>query len=162
MSGTEVRLLVDTYLDSGEITFTPAEVRQLIELSAAHPAYVQRAAFHLFQSKLDPSVDWRTAYLVEARSRPIPGAPLPPAIFEGQPRDLAEQSSYGEVADARAATGPQQLALPEARPVLALIVPLLIVTLLFLLTGNWTIALVAAVAGLVAAALWLRPRARGR
>ena len=54
---------------------------------------------------------------------------------------------------------PQQLALPEARPVLALIVPLLIVTLLFLLTGNWTIALVAAAAGLVAAALWLRPRA---
>ncbi|KPV48304.1 AAA family ATPase, partial [Kouleothrix aurantiaca] len=40
---TEVRLLTETYLDGTDVSFSPGEVREIIELSAAHPAYVQRA-----------------------------------------------------------------------------------------------------------------------
>ncbi|HEX5688747.1 MAG TPA: ATP-binding protein, partial [Roseiflexaceae bacterium] len=73
LAGTEVRLLIEAYLDETDVSFSPAELREIADLSAGHPAYVQRAAFHLFQSKIDPGIDWRAAYLAEARSRPIPG-----------------------------------------------------------------------------------------
>src|SRR5215213_3709082 len=124
LAQTEVRLLVEAYLDDDQIAFTPAELRQLIELSAAHPAYVQRAAYHLYQSKLDPSIDWRAAYLLEARERPVPGAPLPPAIFEGRRQDSVGQSAYGEVAREQAPTGPVQLPIPDAAPILILLAAL--------------------------------------
>ena len=160
LAQTEVRLLVEAYLDDDQITFTPAELRQLIELSAAHPAYVQRAAYHLYQSKLDPSIDWRAAYLLEARERPIPGAPLPPAIFEGRRQDQVAQSGYGEVSGEQAPSGPIQLPLPDAAPILILLAALIPALLAYLISGSLLLAIAAAIAGAVVAALWPRLRRR--
>jgi hypothetical protein len=158
LAQTEVRLLVEAYLDGDQVVFTPAELRQLIDLSAAHPAYVQRAAYHLYQSKLDPSYDWRAAYLAEARVRPIPGAPLPPAVFEGGRSTQVAQSGYGEVSDRQSADRPQQLAVPDAAPILILLIPLLLALLLYLFSRSLLLALVAALVGFVIAALWPRLR----
>ncbi len=160
LAQTEVRLLVETYLDDDQIAFTPAELRQLIELSAAHPAYVQRAAYHLYRSKLDPSLDWRAAYLAEARERPIPGAPLPPAIFEGRRQDHVAQSSYGEVSGEKSPSGPIQLPLPDAAPIQILLAALILALLAYLPSGSLLLALAAAIVGAVAAALWPRLRRR--
>jgi hypothetical protein len=157
LAPTEVRLLVEAYLDDDPIVFTPAELRQLIELSAAHPAYVQRAAYHLYQSKLDPSIDWRAAYLLEARERPIPGAPLPPAIFEGR-QDQVQHSGYGETAVEQAPAGPLPLPLPDAAPILILLAALIPALLAYLLSGSMWLAAAAALAGAVVAALWPRLR----
>src|SRR3954471_10280190 len=141
LAQTEVRLLVEAYLDEDSIAFTPAELRQLIELSAAHPAYVQRAAYHLYQSKLDPSVDWRAAYLLEARERPIPGAPLAPAIFEGRRQDQVAQSGYGEVSGEQTLSGPLQLPLPDAAPLLTLLAALVLALLAYLFSGSLVLSI---------------------
>lgn len=155
---TEVRLLAESYLDGTGVAFTPAELRELIELSAAHPAYVQRAAYHLFQSKLDPSYDWRAAYRAEARDRPVPGAPLPPAAFEGGgPRPVAH-SSYGDAAEASTAREQQLRPLPEAPPLVNILVALGVAVLVYLASGSWPLALAAGVAAIVAYTLWVRPR----
>jgi hypothetical protein len=158
LAQTEVRLLVEAYLDDDPVTFTPAELRQLIELSAAHPAYVQRAAYHLYQSKLDPSIDWRAAYLLEARERPIPGAPLPPAIFEGRRSEQVGQSGYGEVAVEQSPEGPIQLPLPDAAPILILLAALILALLGYLISGSLLLACAGAIVGATAAALWPRLR----
>jgi hypothetical protein len=154
----EVRLLTDAYLDDTGISFTPGEVRAIAELSAAHPAYVQRAAFHLFESKLDPTIDWRAAYLAEARSRPVPGAPLPPAVFEGQQQQRLEQSAYGQEGYATAEGAPQQFQLPEVAPALAFILPLLAGALVLAVAGSPLLALAVAVVGLLGVRLWQRWR----
>jgi hypothetical protein len=160
LAQTEVRLLVQAYLDDNHITFTPAELRQLIELSAAHPAYVQRAAYHLYQSKLDRSIDWRAAYLLEARERPIPGAPLPPAIFEGRRQAQVVQSGYDEMSGEQSPSGPSQLPLPDAAPILILLAALILALLAYLFGGSLLLALAAAIVGAVVAALWPRLRRR--
>ena len=149
---------MEAYLDDDPITFTPAELRQVIELSAAHPAYVQRAAYHLYQSKLDPSIDWRIAYLLEARELPIPGAPLPPAIFEGRRQEQVAQSGYGDVSSEQASSGPIQLPLPDAAPILILLAALIPALLVYLISGSLLLSIGAAIAGAVVAAL--RPRLR--
>jgi hypothetical protein len=154
----EVRLLLETYLDGTDIAFSPAEMREVAELSAAQPAYVQRAAFHLFESKLDPSFDWRVAYRVEARSQPIPGAPLPPAVFEGAAGASIDRSTYGEVAEGHSAASPFQLPMPDAGPTLALLVPLLAGVLLYALTGSLIVLLAAVVVGGAIVALWRRDK----
>ena len=160
LAPTEVRLLVEAYLDEDSISFTPAELRRLIELSVAHPAYVQRAAYHLYQSKLDPSIDWRAAYLLEARERPVPGAPLPPAVFEGRQQDSVGQSSYGEAAGELASSGPRPLPLPDAVPILILLAALIPALLVYIVSGRILPALAAAIVGALVAALWprLRPK----
>jgi hypothetical protein len=158
LAQTEVRLLVDAYLDGDQIAFTAAELRQLIELSAAHPAYVQRAAYHLYESKLDPTLDWRAAYLAEARVRPVPGAPLPPGVFEGGRREQVAQSGYGEVSGERSPEMPGQLALPDAAPILILLVPLILALVLYLLSGSLLLSLAGALIGFVVAAVWPRLR----
>ncbi|MEO7909311.1 MAG: AAA family ATPase [Roseiflexaceae bacterium] len=161
LAQTEVRLLVEAYLDDdAQVVFTPADIRQLIELSAAHPAYVQRAAYHLYQSKLDPSIDWRVAYLLEARERPIPGAPLPSAIFEGRRQDHVGQSGYGEVSSEPVSSGPMQLALPDAAPILILLAALILALVAYLISGSLLIAIVAAIVGATVAARWPRLRRR--
>lgn len=85
VAATEVRLLTDAYLDETDVSFAPRELHELWQRSAGHPAYLQRAAFHLFRAKTEPGYDWRTAYRDEVRSLPVPGAPLPPGVFEGDP-----------------------------------------------------------------------------
>jgi hypothetical protein len=156
LAPTEVRLLVESYLEGTGISFTPNEIRQLGELSGAHPAYVQRAAFHLFQSKVDPEVNWPEAYLIEVRVRPIAGAPLPPAVFQGGLRGTIEQSSYGDATAAPAKDMPRQLAVPEGRPALGLLVAVCCAAVVYLITANVLLALGAALLGVFAAGLWLR------
>ena len=158
LAPTEVRLLVEAYLDEAGVSFTPAELRAIADLSAGHPAYVQRAAYHLFRSKLDPSVDWRMAYLVEARERPVPGAPLPPAVFEGQGQGRMAESSYGGEQYAGAGQAPQQLPLPETPAVLPFALPLLVALLALALGAGLLLALLAGVIVAAGVILWRRPR----
>ena len=160
LAQTEVRLLIATYLDGTGVDFTPQELREVAELSGAHPAYVQRAAYHLFQSKVDPSVDWRVAYRAEVRTRPIPGAALPPAVFQGGESRRAEQSSYSDGEDQRAAPGPQRLALPEESPILVMLIALAGVVALFLLTRSWLVAIIGGVVILIGASIWPRQKRR--
>lgn len=156
LAATEVRLLTEAYLDNTGVSFTPTELRSLTDLSVAHPAYVQRAAFHLFASKLDPTIDWRAAYLAEARTKPVPGAPLPASVFEGQQTKRVEQSFYGEEQYSGTTSVPQLLQLPEMTPALAFAFPLLAALMLLVLTGNLPLALVIMVVGVLGVSLWLR------
>ena len=89
---SEVRLLAEAYLEESDVVFTPRNMRHLYELSHGHPGYLQRAAFHLFASKLNPEYDWVRAYLAAQRATPIPGAPLPPPVFAGAD-ELAAQAA---------------------------------------------------------------------
>jgi hypothetical protein len=120
----EVRLFAETYLEGTGISFTPAELRLLSNLSAGHPAYLQRAAYHLFESRRDGR-DWRAHFLVEARERPIPGAPLPPEAFEGGEGDGGIRPRYGTLQTERSGAEDTLFPLPEApRALLLMIVPL--------------------------------------
>jgi AAA domain len=156
LAQTEVRLLIEAYLDDTEVSFTPAELHEIARLSAGHPAYVQRAAYHLFQSKIDPSVDWRIAYLLEARERPVPGAPLPPAVFEGQGQGRMAQSGYGSGEYTGAGQAPQQLQLPETPAVLPILSSLLVALLVLALGGGLLVVLLAGVVVGVGVILWQR------
>lgn len=158
---TEVRLLTETYLDGTGVSFSPGETREIIELSAAHPAYVQRAAFYLFQSKTGGSPDWQAAFRAEVRERPVPGAPLPPAVFQGGALTGVAQSSYGGAAEGAQAKGaPPQHALPEIAGLAGVAVGLVAFLVVFLLSRSWLIALLAGIVGLVVMALQLRRRRR--
>lgn len=157
LAPTEVRLLIESYLDGTDVEFTPQELRALAELSGGHPAYVQRAAYQLFASKLDPSLDWQLAYRLEARARPIPGAPLPPAVFAGAASSL-EQSSYGEAAPAGRPVGPQLRPLPEQPPLLLFLAGPLAGLLAYGAGAGWPLALAAGLLALVGVALWSRAR----
>jgi hypothetical protein len=150
----EIRLLTDAYLDSTGVSFTADELRTLAELSAAHPAYLQRAAFHLFQSKRQPGYDWRATYLREASERPVPGAPLPPQVFEGEVSERVGESAYGEEGT-QPSGGPPLFALPEIQPAFLYALPLLAGLLVYLVSRNLVLALVLVVAGF-AAVLFLR------
>lgn len=155
---TEVRLLVETYLDDTDVSFSPLETREISELSGGHPAYVQRAAYHLFQSKIEPGYDWRASYRAEARERPVPGAPLPPAVFEGGQSSIG-QSRYGDTARETAPRAmPQRRALPEIVPLAGAAVGLAAMVLVVLLTNSWVLGIAAGLVGLLLAALWARSR----
>lgn len=154
----EIRLLAEAYLDGTGVVFTPAELRAVAELSLAHPAYVQRAAFHLFRSKLDPSYNWRAEYLAEARERPVPGAPLPPAVFEGAAATSVESSRDAGAEGGALAEEVQAAPLPEVPWVLGYLLPLLAAALLFVATASLPLALVVAAAGVALVFLWQRRR----
>jgi energy-coupling factor transporter ATP-binding protein EcfA2 len=94
-ASSEIRLFTEAYLDGTGVSFSTGEVASLERLSAGHPAYLQRAAYHLYLAYLRPDYNWQTAYLEEARSAPIVGAPLPSAIFEGE-QSGSEGSRYGD------------------------------------------------------------------
>lgn len=159
----EIRLLTEAYLDDTDVVFTPAELRELAQLSASHPAYVQRAAFHLFRSKRYPGMNWRAAYLAEARERPVPGAPLPPEVFRGEAGGRVADSTFGEeTTDARASAPPT---LPELELNSALFALLALAggAAIYLLTGSALLALVSTLAGLgLVALLSRRSRAAAR
>jgi hypothetical protein len=142
----EVRLVAETYLDETGVAFSPQELRDLHALSAAHPAYLQRAAYHLFESKLRPGLDWRAAYLGEARERPIPGAPLPPEVFSAAQSARVSDSVYGDEPQDDEGGGPRLLPIPETRS-LGLLAPLVVGLLLLVVGGSWPAALLG---GLVA------------
>jgi hypothetical protein len=152
VASSEVRLLAEAYLGGGEITFTPEDLRELYALSAGHPAYLQRAAYHRYEGYRDPGYDWRAAYLREASEAPVVGAPLPPEVFEGQ--ESRRRAELGLDDDLGGMGGG---ALPSyEQPSVALLGPLLALLLgplAYLLSGNWLVATVALALGLVVAAL---------
>lgn len=154
----EVRLLTETYLDDTGVEFSPRELRVLETLSAAHPAYLQRAAYYLFESKLHPGLDWRAAYLSEARERPIPGAPLPPEVFVGAESGRVSESVYGEEGQDGEADGPRLLPVPEggSSGLLVALVPLVAALLLLVLGAGPPLALLGGLVALAAVVLLRR------
>jgi len=154
---SEVRLLAESYLEGTDVIFTPSELRALTDVSAGHPAYLQRAAYHLFESRRNGG-DWRARFLADVRNRPVPGAPLPPAAFEGEGED--EMMRPGAVTSS--VTGlqrdPAHLPLPELPRGLLLLVAPMAAMLLFLATGNMTGAFLLAAFGCVVTAAWLYRR----
>ncbi len=155
----EVRLFAEAYLDATGVAFTAAELREAAAISAGHPAYLQRAMFHLFEARGRPDYDWRAAYLAEAREQPVPGAPLPPEAFVGQGDAVRDEGRGGDLA-----TRPAP-ALPAAPPggdlggLLNAALPLVLALIALQVLGNWFVALAVLVAGYgVVAALARRGR----
>lgn len=144
---TELRLLGDSYLEETGIHFSPAEYAELQALSAAHPAYVQRAAFHLFKAKQEADYQWKQAYLREAREQPIPGAALPAAIFEGGvAQDILHSSA--DFDSEGLPKRPDAFILPESQSSLALI----LIFVIALIIGIWLqpfAGVLTAIAGLI-------------
>ena len=149
----EVRLFAETYLEGTGVRFTPAELRLLSNLSAGHPAYLQRAAYHLFESRRDGR-DWRAHFLVEARERPIPGAPLPPEAFEGGEGDGGIKPRYGTLQTKRSVADDAPFRLPEAPGALLLMIVPLAALLVFVTVSNVITALLAALSALMIALVW--------
>ncbi len=156
-SPPEVRLLSDAYLQGTGVSFSPAELRELSTVSMDHPAYLQRAAFHLFHTRSHPDYDWRAAYLEEARERPVPGTPLPPAIFEGGEVESLH-SVYGYLTGGSEAARPEPLEIGDMGDLLALLLPLVITLIVWQLSGDWLVTGIALVGAILIALLirWWR------
>jgi hypothetical protein len=148
IADAELRLLADAYLERTGVRFSAAELRELATLSARHPAYIQRAAFHLFRSHTQPDYDWRAAYLEEASERPVPGAPLPPAVFEGDEVGsvLAFYGDYAGTAGRPALERPQLSGMGD---LLALVVPFVAALLAWQFSGNWLLSVGVLLASIV-------------
>lgn len=154
----EVRLFAETYLEGTNVSFTPGELRVLTSISAGHPAYLQRAAYHLFESRRDGR-DWCAAFLAEARERPIPGAPLPPEAFAGDDRLDMIRPRYGTLRTDKLPKEDAGFLVPEAPRTLLLTIPPLAALLAFVVTGNAVAAVLVALPGLaIALAWWYRCR----
>lgn len=158
LPAAEVRLLAEAYLPEGDPGFTPAELRALGELSAGHPAYLQRAAFHLYEARARPGYNWRAAYLAEARERPIIGSPLPPEIFRGEEALRRDESRLGADEPEDARTAPDAGPSFEIRPFLEAALPLVAGLVALAASGSWAVALATLALGYLLAAL-LRRRA---
>jgi hypothetical protein len=161
LAPSEVRLLCEAYLDDTGVEFSPEEIREVGRLSAGHPAYIQRAAYHLFIAHTQPGYGWRAAYLAEARERPVPGAPLPPAIFSGEGAAEREESTYGEAemgegAAERPAAAQWRIEGPGA--LLAALAPLIAAMLAVQLGAGWLVAAAVLVIGYGLVALAMRVR----
>ncbi len=153
-SPAEIRLLIDTYLDNTSVQFTPGNLRALNILSAGHPTYVQRAAYHLFIAKICPGYDWRAAYLEEAGERPVPGAPLPPSVFDGAYAPDMLDLVYDEV-EGRPPELPD-IELPQPgglRGLVVILIPLAAVLFTLAAGGDWRWATLALVGGIALAAV---------
>jgi hypothetical protein len=154
----EVRLFAETYLEGTNVSFTPGELRVLASISAGHPAYLQRAAYHLFESRRDGR-DWCAAFLAEARERPIPGAPLPPEAFAGEDGHDAIRPRYGTLRTDKLPQKDAGFLVPESPRTLLLMIPPLAALLIFVVTGNIVTAALVALLGLtIALAWWYRCR----
>jgi hypothetical protein len=163
LSASEVRLLTEAYLDESEVAFSGAELRELAALSVGHPAYLQRAAYQLFEAKTrraagQPGHDWRAAYLAEARERPVPGAPLPDEVFRGEGEAAGAEAAYGEPAAEQRPGLPPSVRLEGPGPLLAAVAPLLAALVTLQASGSWAAALLVLAAGYGVAALALRGR----
>lgn len=158
---SEVRLLCEAYLDGTGVAFSPDEMRALGRLSAGHPAYLQRAAYHLFVAKGDPAYRWRAAYLEEARERPIPGAPLPPAVFSGEGAGAQVESVFGEALEGEVGAGPpapNQRQIEGQGALLLALAPLILALLALWLSASWPIVGAILVIGYVLVGLIMRGR----
>ncbi len=133
---TEMRLLTDAYLGDTGIRFTSEDIHELIQLSVGHPAYLQRAAFHLFRAYTKEGYDWRAAYLSEAQDRPVPGAPLPPAVFEGGEGESVE-SFFGYQPGSGPGRHVEPLEMTDLRDFLPVLLLLIAALLAWQLSDMW-------------------------
>ena len=76
------------------------------------------------------------------------------SIFEGRRQAQVGQSVYGDIPSAPSPSGPMQLALPDAAPILIFLAALLLALLAYLLSGSLLLAIAAAIVGATLAALW--------
>lgn len=159
LSPSEVRLLAEAYLYESGVTFNSEELRALGLLSAGHPAYLQRAAYHLFRSRFEPDYNWREAYLDEAREQPIAGAPLPPEVFQGEEMRMRNEARYGELAQQAEQAAAQGLELSGQGGLVAAVLPLIAALVALQISGNWLLASAILIGGYLVAALALRKRA---
>ncbi len=154
----EVRLLTDAYLDDTGVRFSPDDLRELSALSLNHPAYLQRAAYHLYIARSSqPTYDWRTAYMDEAQDRPVPGAPLPPGVFSGEVQQFSWSSFEGDYSGSRERIEAPQIG--DLGDLLRLLVPAIGGLLAWQVAGNLLIGLLVAV--LLGGVFWLASRLRG-
>ncbi len=160
LAPTEARLLIEAYLEGTEVEFSPATTYELVRLSASHPAYLQRAAYHRFIAEQDPTYDWRARYLAEAREQPVPGAPLPPEAFVGDGTPNVASSVYGELESVQASQSAPSPPAEGIVPLVAALIPLLIGLGTLQYTGNWLLAALTLGAGYGLAWLFQRPRAK--
>ena len=136
----EVRLVAEAYLDSADVAFSPEDLHNLADLSARHPAYLQRAAFHLFQAKIQPGYDWRAAYRQEVRERPIPGAALPPSMFESERGASESILADDDQAEITSAVRPEALQSQGMGGFLVVMLTLAMALIVFQASGNWWLA----------------------
>lgn len=141
LPAAEVRLLTEAYLGEDERGFSGAELRALGELSNGHPAYLQRAAYHLYEARARPGYDWRGAYLAEARERPIIGTPLPDELFRGEAADQQDESRFGELLEEGRRPAREAAPAFELRSFAEATVPLVVALLALALGGSWPVAL---------------------
>jgi hypothetical protein len=157
VSAAEIRLFTDAYLEGTGVQFTPPELHELATLSMGHPAYLQRAAYHLFQSRQQAGYDWRSAYLDEARERPVPGAPLPPAVFEGEETEstLDYQVNYESLT-----TTPELQTVESggAGELAGVLVPLIAALLAWQASASWLVGLGVLAAGFALVAVVVKVR----
>lgn len=158
LAASEVRLLTEAYLDETGVEFTGGELRELGQLSAGHPAYLQRAAYHLFEARARPGYDWRRAYLAEARERPVPGAPLPPEVFRGDGDAARDEGAAAPLEPGEAREAPELMATGRPGDFIAAVAPLVAALLALQLAGSWAVALAVLVAGYALG--WALTRAR--
>lgn len=139
---SEERLLIETYLDATGIQFTPMEQGQLHNVSAGHPAYLQRAAFHMFRAKIQPGYNWQAAYWEEVQTQPIPGAMLPPGVFEYGQASNSTGAYSSEFPDAAGSKRRQleQHQLEGLGSLVMALLPLLIALVVFSISRSWVLA----------------------
>jgi hypothetical protein len=158
---SEVRLLAEAYLDESGVAFAGGELAELGALSAGHPAYLQRAAFHLFEAKAraaagEPPYNWRAAYLAEARERPVPGAPLPPEVFRGEGATARDESQLDGLEASETRSTPEPMSAGDFGGFLLAVLPVMLALLALQLGGGWLGAALVLLLGYGGAALWRR------
>jgi hypothetical protein len=156
---SEVGLLVDAYLDESDVRFSPAELRELAQLSGGQPLALQLAADALFRSKAGEALDWREAAREAVRALPAAGAALAPTRFEGEKGETSLDDDLDTPA-ARPQGPPQEVRRIEVVNILATTIPVILALVVFRLSeGNW---IVSALVLLVTTALatWLQRRYR--
>ncbi len=156
LPAAELRLITEAYLDGTSVEFNPAELRELAALSTGHPAYLQRAAYHLFKSRVEPGYNWQAAYLAEARAMPVIGAPLPDSVFEGQGDARSEESSYGEFPADGSRPELLQRSSGDSGPLIATVLPLIAAIASAGLSGIWWVGLLVGALGYAIVILLLR------
>ncbi len=165
LSFAEARLLVDSYMAEGETPFSAEEVRELMALSAGQPAFLQCAAYHLYETRRRPRYRWRKAYRAEMRANPPVDNPLPPAIFEAEEDDEEDEDAPDELPTAE--TPPRRPRRPsnlppgdDLRPLLAAVGPLLAGLAGMQASNSWPVGVAIGAAGYLSVIIWSHWRSR--
>lgn len=167
LSFAEARMLLDSYLEEGEPLFSADEVRELMALSAGQPAFLQRAAYHLYETRRRPTYRWRKAYRAELRENPPVENPLPPAIFEAEDDDEDDdETEQPDLPPTEASPRPRRRRASitpsdDLRPLLAAVGPLLAGLVGMQASNSWPIGVAIGAAGYLSVIIWNWRRGEG-